>query len=520
MNKRDLALSLLVSLSIGWTGATISSQLGIEVGQESTTEDRDTPKPSKHPLVLETVGGPSNWHEIYDVIVVGSGAAGLMAGISALCARPGLRVLIIEQKDAPGGSSLRSEGVVWLPNTRATDESLLTKEVCETTFPDLFDPDLEYFGLTADDYSRVRQFISLAPSVEEHLRSLSHVFTPFQSQSLLGIGVALPARLLLNAAKSVLTALEPVHPHYISHLQLQLTRQLLGTGTKLVQCLLGQYQSMSGQLLLSETVDSIVRDEEKVVGVRLVDGRYLAASRGVVFATGGLKDDPSQLKKYFNLEDCQVQTQDGNHGDFLRMCEKMDARIDLDRVPSLVFSHDISSNDFEAFVVLDNTGRKVPIEQRFPYRYANDDSKLFVITNGSEPNPKFQAQDTVKGEDFPNLLQNMVHKFKPFIQLSVFEENCTKAMQQWPDPTDFLSYMITPHLIETRIGCKVDCQGRVLGEEDKPIDRLFACGSCVTSLAEDMQHSSGAPLANALVSGYIAGTHVTMDSSQQFKSKL
>ncbi|MCX2949034.1 FAD-dependent oxidoreductase [Lentzea sp. NEAU-D7] len=51
---------------------------------------------------------------MYDVIVVGSGAAGMTA---ALCtARNGLRTLIIEKAAHYGGSTARSGGGIWVPN--------------------------------------------------------------------------------------------------------------------------------------------------------------------------------------------------------------------------------------------------------------------------------------------------------------------------------------------------------------------------------------------------------------------
>jgi 3-oxosteroid 1-dehydrogenase len=52
--------------------------------------------------------------ESYDVIVVGSGAAGAMAALR--CAEQGLSVLIIEKAHKYGGTSATSGGVLWIPN--------------------------------------------------------------------------------------------------------------------------------------------------------------------------------------------------------------------------------------------------------------------------------------------------------------------------------------------------------------------------------------------------------------------
>src|SRR5262249_6360642 len=49
----------------------------------------------------------------FDVVVVGRGAAGMTAALTA--AHHGLRVVVIEKTDRFGGSTARSGGGLWLP---------------------------------------------------------------------------------------------------------------------------------------------------------------------------------------------------------------------------------------------------------------------------------------------------------------------------------------------------------------------------------------------------------------------
>ena len=49
----------------------------------------------------------------FDVVVVGSGAAGMMAALTA--AHRGLRVVVIEKTGRFGGSTARSGGGLWVP---------------------------------------------------------------------------------------------------------------------------------------------------------------------------------------------------------------------------------------------------------------------------------------------------------------------------------------------------------------------------------------------------------------------
>ena len=54
------------------------------------------------------------WDEEYDLVVLGSGAAGLTAALVAAIA--GRRTLLIEKSDYIGGTTARSSGSVWTPN--------------------------------------------------------------------------------------------------------------------------------------------------------------------------------------------------------------------------------------------------------------------------------------------------------------------------------------------------------------------------------------------------------------------
>jgi len=60
------------------------------------------------------------WNETVDVVVVGAGAGGMAAALTAQAA--GLSVLLIEKTDRIGGSTAVSGGAVWAPNNAQTTQ--------------------------------------------------------------------------------------------------------------------------------------------------------------------------------------------------------------------------------------------------------------------------------------------------------------------------------------------------------------------------------------------------------------
>lgn len=62
-----------------------------------------------------------NWQAEYDVVVVGSGAGGIVSAITA--AHNGLNTLIIEKGKTWGGSSALSGGGLWIPNNHVSKKA-------------------------------------------------------------------------------------------------------------------------------------------------------------------------------------------------------------------------------------------------------------------------------------------------------------------------------------------------------------------------------------------------------------
>lgn len=72
-------------------------------------------------MIIEAGRVPETWDEEIDVLVIGSGAAGLTAAATA--ANAGLTVTVVEKTELVGGTSSVSGGGVWVPNNHVARDA-------------------------------------------------------------------------------------------------------------------------------------------------------------------------------------------------------------------------------------------------------------------------------------------------------------------------------------------------------------------------------------------------------------
>lgn len=107
--------------------------------------------------------------ESFDVVVVGSGAAGAMAALRS--AELGLSVLIVEKAHKFGGTSATSGGVLWIPNHGLADNGDSRAQV------------LEYLDSVASkgiQRDRLEAFVDRGPEMVRFMTSLGIALTPAQ----------------------------------------------------------------------------------------------------------------------------------------------------------------------------------------------------------------------------------------------------------------------------------------------------------------------------------------------------
>ena len=274
------------------------------------------------------------WDREVDLLVAGTGAAGLSAAITA--ADSGLSVLIVESTDKWGGTTMLSGGGLWMPNN-----------------PLMKSPDSQAEALTymddviadcgpASSPARRRAFVEAVPTVFNDLARLGVRWTsakdypdyypdrpggkvgrgievqPFDSKRL-GDWVArsrfkegLPAPLktddvwLLSRAWSTPSGFVRGARFVFRTLGgIVSGKKLFGLGSALVMSLMEIVRRQGTEVLLSTPVTDLVLENGRVIGAVVTsNGRTLRirTRRGVVLGAGGFAQNKEWRQKYHGID--------------------------------------------------------------------------------------------------------------------------------------------------------------------------------------------------------------------------
>lgn len=293
-------------------------------------------------------------NETFDVVVLGSGAAGITAALTA--AADGLGVVVLDKSRWVGGTSAMSGAGLWIPaNHLATaagiddspEEALaymeaalgdggnhrrrpLWEALCRNAGPMLKLVEAETplrFALTPEpDPIDV-------PGAKAKGRMLSPLDLPKR------IAGPLAGKLRRSTLPHLFTYHEMFRPnpwrrpiHSMIVLAPTLLRRLLtgarGQGSALMAGLVAGCAARGVAIRTEQTVTALLKEGNRVAGVRLADGREIAATRGVLIATGGFEWNRERYERHFPGPTDWLTTPDSNTGGGLDLAEAAGAAID------------------------------------------------------------------------------------------------------------------------------------------------------------------------------------------------
>lgn len=286
-----------------------------------------------------TVGSASEFNvpTDVDVIIVGSGASGMTAALSA--AAKGASVLVLESEHLVGGTSAISGGAIWVPNhgysygalgsTDSREEGriyLMGEGRDKTLDPDIIDAFLDSSPQVArfiEDHTRLRWIPVAWPDYTSDIRGASNFRAlfpaPFSPDSL-GENAA-----LVRPPKKSGMARNPLPLWLMNGIQ----RVWLG-GYALIGALLEGALDLGVEIRTETRVTRLLHGSTGVTGVEIdtPEGTTTVSARcGVILASGGFEDSADLTSKHLGGEfPIQVSVK-GHDGDAVRMVTEVGADL-------------------------------------------------------------------------------------------------------------------------------------------------------------------------------------------------
>jgi 3-oxosteroid 1-dehydrogenase len=176
----------LVNVNLNGSGAVV---FGTRTASRATTMSGRTGATvpgEAAPVVTVTSVGPGALDavvdHVYDVVIVGAGAAGFAAALAAKRADPRAHVLLLEGLDKVGGTTAKSGGVAWIPNNALQrrdprfrdvpeDRSKTLQLMARISFPTRYAPadPTGRFGLSQVEYDGLANFYDHGSELTEYL---------------------------------------------------------------------------------------------------------------------------------------------------------------------------------------------------------------------------------------------------------------------------------------------------------------------------------------------------------------
>ena len=444
----------------------------------------------------------------YDVIIIGSGAAGLSSAVAA--ADAGASVLVVEADTQVGGSSRLSGGHFYAAGTSVQAEAGVPDDTADAMFE-------HYMTLNQwlVDPAVVRRYCDLSAPTFEWLKDLG---VNFPKEGVYRSGVGSTPR----------------------------GHQPDGGGQEVVNVLDGHRSHRGVDLVLGSRVTGLITDEDgRVTGIRIGDDTARCAA--VILATGGFGANAEMVEKYYPKAAASGDWRwyigaEGAQGDGITLGESVGGVVDgHDRGLLLVtpgFSRDLEVLLPGWLILVNQAGRRFCNESG-PYTVLDgliqkEGGSAWAVFDeaaraGARPGPMSQAYwvDEVlarkadegriaRAEDLASLasqigvsaegLLGTVARYNGDVAAGAdkafFKANGLATITQPP----FYGVEVRPAIVcWTGTGLRIDADTHVLNGAEKPIPGLFAAGETVGNLHGDRYVGGGGSYGPCIVFGKLAG---------------
>lgn len=354
------------------------------------------------------------WDASYDVVVVGSGAAGLTAGLTAKL--QGMKSLVIEKTDRYGGASAISGGALWIPNNHiikgagVPDTHELARQYLDSTIGDRVPEELKEAYITRGPemlrflYNKTKHMrFQYAKGYSDYYPEKPGGLSQGRSIEPLIFDLTKMGSLANSMRRATLSTKGFTMNSYEFHKVNMITRTLKGKttalklGARLVkskvtksdpvalgEALIARLRlslaEANGDLWLSTAFKDFIMGKGRVIGIIVErDGQELKieAKKGVVLSSGGFSHNQTLREKYLPSPTNAAWTSspEGQTGDILEPGVKIGATLDLmDKVwgaPSVIDPQGhpfflVADRGVPNMIVVDSAGQRF-VNEAAPY---------------------------------------------------------------------------------------------------------------------------------------------------------
>ncbi|MFI6310081.1 FAD-dependent oxidoreductase [Nocardia fusca] len=335
----------------------------------------------------------------FDVIVVGSGMAGMCTAI--LAHDRGADVIVLEASDEVGGTTYKSGGAMWIPDNSVMrnlgirdDRDTVLRYIVQVALPEQYDPDAERFGAQEWHWEAIQAFYDHAATAIDALVDAG----AFRVTTWPSFTERYPAIVsyhpdLDNSIQGFYRHLGPARPDGTA-----------APGADLVDQLGAAVKHRGIELRTGYRVQNLIQDDTgAAIGV-IAGDETIYARRGVVFASGGFAHNQDLIERYWRgplYSSCAVATA---QGDFVSIAHE--AGAELAHMRNGWLYEDILEKAAQNRV---NEDKGIPVPP--------GDSMIYVDRNGNRVvNEKLVYQDRNRviwerdeNGDYPNRVLFMVY---------------------------------------------------------------------------------------------------------------